>query len=153
MSDSATRPGAQRKADTLSKLRAQHADVWVASAHDSRPAHLVPLSLAWDGELVILALDPDAVTARNIVGSCRARLALGPTRDVVMIEAVLEGTVDVKDAPPAVADAYASQADWDPRLDDARLSYLLLRPQRIQAWREVDEIPGRTIMRDGGWLY
>jgi len=23
---------------------------------------------------------------------------------------------------------------------------------RVQAWREANEIPGRTLMRDGAWL-
>jgi hypothetical protein len=25
-------------------------------------------------------------------------------------------------------------------------------PRRIQAWREVNELPGRELMRDGHWL-
>jgi hypothetical protein len=28
----------------------------------------------------------------------------------------------------------------------------VLRPLRIQAWREVDELPGRTLMRGGAWI-
>ena len=153
MSGSAPRSGDKRKADTLAKLTEKHADVWVATAHDSRPAHLVPLSLAWDGERVILALDPASVTSRNIIDSTKARLALGRTRDVVIIDTTLDGVVDVNKAPTAVADTYASQADWDPRVGDAGYIYLLLRPRRIQAWREVDELPGRTLMRDGEWLF
>ncbi|MFI7307119.1 hypothetical protein ACIBM8_28280 [Micromonospora aurantiaca] len=27
-----------------------------------------------------------------------------------------------------------------------------ITPHRIQAWREADELPGRTLMRDGNWL-
>jgi hypothetical protein len=30
--------------------------------------------------------------------------------------------------------------------------FLVLRPVRIQAWRESDEIAGRTLMRDGAWV-
>jgi hypothetical protein len=30
---------------------------------------------------------------------------------------------------------------------------MLLRPQRIQAWREVNELRGRTVMRSGEWLF
>jgi hypothetical protein len=30
--------------------------------------------------------------------------------------------------------------------------FQVLRPRRIQAWRESNEIPGRTLMRDGTWL-
>ena len=45
----------------------------------------------------------------------------------------------------------AAQADWDPR-GSAGYVYLVLRPDRVQAWREADEIAGRTLMRDGAWL-
>ena len=71
-------------------------------------------------------------------------------RNVVMLDAVLDKSVDVADSG-ALGDAYAAQADWDPRGSQGYL-FLVLRPVRIQAWREVDEIPGRTLMRDGAWL-
>jgi hypothetical protein len=39
------------------------------------------------------------------------------------------------------------------REDDAlEMLVLLLRPERAQVWRGPDEIPGRTLMRDGTWL-
>jgi len=44
------------------------------------------------------------------------------------------------------------QADWDPRTAGASHAYLVLRPERIQAWREENELAGRTLMRDGTWL-
>ena len=47
--------------------------------------------------------------------------------------------------------AYAAQADWDPRLS-AGYVFFVLRPVRVQAWREANEIAGRTLMRDGSWL-
>jgi hypothetical protein len=79
-----------------------------------------------------------------------ARLAVGPTRDVVMIDAVLDQAVDVE-ADDALGSAYVAQADWDPRGSTGYV-FLVLRPMRVQAWREVSEIPGRTLMRDGTWL-
>lgn len=91
------------------------------------------------------------MTARGIASSGRARVAVGPTRDVVMIDAVLERTVPVADAGE-LGEAYAGQADWDPRQSGGSYQYVVLAPRRIQAWREVDEIAGRTIMRDGAWL-
>ena len=39
----------------------------------------------------------------------------------------------------------------DPRTTDG-YQFLVLRPERVLAWRESDEIAGRTIMRDGEWL-
>jgi hypothetical protein len=125
-------------------------DVWVATASASGKAHLVPLSLAWVNERMVIAVDEASVTARNLLASGEARLAVGPTRDVVMVDAVLESAVDVA-ADAALGAAYAGQADWDPR-NEAGYVFLVLRPVRVQAWREANEIPGRTLMRDGAWL-
>jgi hypothetical protein len=50
-----------------------------------------------------------------------------------------------------LGEAYAAQADWDPRTSSGYV-FLVLRPVRIQAWRESDEIAGRTLMRDGAWV-
>ena len=136
----------------LAKLDARHADAWVASASSAGKAHLVPLSYAWDGERIILAIQQTSATARNITASDRARLALGGTRDVVMIDATLDAVVDLERASPQLAGAYAQQADWDPRAANGEYVFLLLRPERIQAWREADEIAGRTLMRAGDWL-
>jgi hypothetical protein len=139
----------QRLADALAKLSEPNADVWVASAGPDG-AHLVPLSLAWVDGRVIIALSSESVTARNIVTSGTARLGLGPTRDVVMIDAELDGAHPVDDAPLPIGDGYAAQCDWDPR-GQIGYSYLMLRPVRVQAWREANEISGRTLMRDGVW--
>ena len=144
------RTRAQRKADTLAKLDAAKADAWVASASDDGP-YLVPLSLAWLDERVVLALSGSSRTARNIVARGAARIGLGHTRDVVMIDAVLERSVPVGEAG-ALADGYAAQADWDPRDSAGDYLYLVLRPDRIQAWREANEIAGRLLMRAGTWL-
>jgi hypothetical protein len=146
------RTGLQRKADVLEKLQARHADVWVASASEAGAAHLVPLSLAWHEERVMLVTPPESATARNIVRVRAARLALGGTRDVVMIDARLDEATLLSETSSELADAYALQADWDPRSSGGDFVVLLLRPHRIQAWREADEINGRTLMREGRWL-
>jgi hypothetical protein len=150
------RPPEQRKADTLAKLAAKDADVWVASVSEhgaGEPrAHLVPLSLAWIDERVVVALEAKSPTARNIIGQGAARLALGPTRDVVIIDALLDRAMEVADAPAALAEGHASQADWDPRDAGPGYVYLVLRPDRIQAWREANEIAGKTLMRSGAWI-
>ncbi|WP_277210633.1 pyridoxamine 5'-phosphate oxidase family protein [Isoptericola croceus] len=148
------RPREQRIADTLAMLTSPARDAWVASSSDDGAAqpYLIPLSLAWLQERVVLALPESSRTARNIAGISSTRLALGHTRDVVLVDAVLEQTVPMVDAPPALAQGYAAQADWDPREDPDGYVYLVLHPQQIQAWREVDELRGRTLMRDGAWV-
>lgn len=139
-----------RKADTLAMLATPEVDVWVATASASGEAHLVPLSLAWVDERLVVAVARTSVTHRNVVASGRARMAVGPTRDVVMVDAELERAVPVgEDAH--LGEAYAAQADWDPRQDSGYV-FLVMRPVRLQAWRQADEMAGRTLMRDGAWI-
>ncbi len=156
MTDRQPRTREQRRADTLARLSAPAADVWVATAGADAGGHaspyLVPLSLAWLDERVVLATEAGSVTARNIISQGRARLGLGPTRDVVMIDAELEQVYGLNEVPAALAQGYAMQADWDPRQSGGQMQFLVLRPQRIQAWREVNELPGRTLMRGGAWV-
>ncbi len=150
----APRTVTERKADTLAMLGTPAIDVWVASADivkGALRAHLVPLSLAWMDGRVVIAVGSDSATARNIRVHGTARLGLGPTRDVVMMDAVLEDMIGVAEAPSALADGYAAQADWDPRTADEYV-YVVLRPERIQAWRESNELSGRTLMRAGRWV-
>ncbi|WP_432477830.1 pyridoxamine 5'-phosphate oxidase family protein [Nocardioides sp. GXQ0305] len=144
------RDAATRKHDTLAMWATPAIDVWVATASADGGAHLVPVSLAWVEERMVIAVGAGSRTARDLAARGRCRLAVGPTRDVTMVDAVLERTVPV-DEDQALAEAYAGQADWDPRGSDGYV-YEVLRPERVQAWREVDEIPGRTLMRDGAWL-
>jgi hypothetical protein len=152
MTDQQPRTREQRKADTLAKLSAPAADVWVATAAADASAYLVPLSLAWLDERVVLATDAASVTARNVISQGHARLGLGPTRDVVLIDAELEQVYSLDEVPAGLARGYATQADWDPRESGGQMRFLVLRPQRIQAWREANELPGRTLMRGGAWI-
>jgi len=150
------RTGRQRKTDTLAKLSSHAADVWVATAMADADgqvnSHLVPLSLAWIDERIVLATEAGSVTASNLVSQGRARLGLGPTRDVVMVDAELEQVYGLGEVPADLARRYVAQADWDPRESGERMRFLVLRPLRVQAWREVNELPGRTLMRDGAWI-
>ena len=139
-----------RKSDTLAMLATRTVDVWVATASAAGAAHLVPLSLAWVDGRVVIAVETTSVTAHNLRASGKARLAVGPTRDVTMIDAALEREVDVA-TEDGLGEAYAAQADWDPRGGTGYV-FLVLRPVRVQAWRESNEIAGRTLMRDGAWL-
>jgi hypothetical protein len=144
------RAAAIRKADTLAMLRTPAIDVWVATASADATPYLVPVSLAWVDERAVIAVEGSSATARNLTTSGAARLAVGPTRDVVMMDVVLERAVAVGD-DRALGERYAAQADWDPRGSGGYV-FFVLRPTRMQAWREANEIAGRTLMRDGAWL-
>jgi hypothetical protein len=142
---------AQRKADVVAKLTAPRADAWVATGSQSGP-YLVPLSVHWTGARLVIAVEPSSRTARNLDRSRSARVALGGTRDVVMIDAEVTRIDPDDDVDEDVAARYAAQAEWDPRESRDPFVYVVLRPTRIQAWREVNELPGRTVLRDGEWL-
>jgi len=150
VADARTR--AERIADTRALLARPELDAWVASWSADGGGHLVPLSAAWDGTHLILATEPAALTTRNLEQVPRARLGLGHTRDVVMIDAVVEQSTAADDAPAPIVDAYVTQSGWDPRATGVPFMVHVLTPVRIQAWREANEIEGRTLMRDGRWL-
>ncbi len=92
MADPNVRDHETRKADAVAMLSTQGADVWVATASDAGVPYLVPVSLAWVNDRVVIAVEGSSRTAGNLAASGKARLAVGPTRDVVMIDAVLEAS-------------------------------------------------------------
>jgi hypothetical protein len=139
----------QRRADTIARLERDD-DIWVATASDGRP-HLVPLSLAWDGSKVILATPLHSPTARNAEASGEVRLAAGISRDVTIIEAAV-AVLPCDSAPDAIAQAYSERTGWDPRQEDVPHAFLVATPRVMRAWKSLEEIAGRTIMRDGSWL-
>ena len=139
----------QRKRDTLEQLRGA-VDLWVASAGEDGDAHLVPLSYYWDGSTLTVATVRASRTARNLIRSGRARVALGPTRDVVIIDGSVEAIA--LGADPALEDAHARATGFDPRTLAAEYVYLRITPHAIQAWREENELAGRDVMRNGRWL-
>jgi hypothetical protein len=53
--------------------------------------------------------------------------------------------------PVATGDAFAARIGFDPRKLDG-YAYFRVRPRRVQAWRESNEIKGRDLMRDGHWI-
>ncbi len=59
-----------------------------------------------------------------------------------MIDAELEQVYGLDEVPAGLARLYAMQADWDPCESSDRIRFLVLRPEWIQAWREVNELPG-----------
>ncbi|MGW0601286.1 pyridoxamine 5'-phosphate oxidase family protein [Streptomyces sp. NPDC002776] len=145
------RPAKQRKLDTLRRLEHDE-DLWVATAGTGGGApYLVPLSFLWDGETLLLATPAASPTGRNLKATGTVRIGLGPTRDVVMID----GTVDALTADGLRAsegDRFAARTGFDPRELTAEYLYFRVRPQRVQAWREANELAGRELMRDGVWL-
>lgn len=142
----------QRKSDALAKLTASGENVWVASASPTGVVHLVPVSHTWNENRVVVATEPTARTLTNVTANPRVRLALGETRDVVVIDADFVEAVPKAEAPANLADAYSAQAGWDPRTEADDYTYLVFAPERIEVWQEGEDLTGRTVMRDGSWM-
>jgi nitroimidazol reductase NimA-like FMN-containing flavoprotein (pyridoxamine 5'-phosphate oxidase superfamily) len=143
------RARAERVRDTLARFEGD-VDVWVATAGADGP-FLTPLSFWWDGTTFWLSTWPTAPTGRNLLADPKIRLGFGVTRDVVMVDGTAEGTPDT-DVDPAVADAFAARTGFDPRAETHPFTYFRVRPERVRAWREANELTGRLLMRDGAWI-
>ncbi len=144
------RSGAERRRDTEHRLSVD-VDLWVASSSVAGEPYLVPLSFDWDGETVLLATPAAGPTGRNLASGRGVRLALGHTRDVCMIDGDVE-VLEIDVLPPERGDTFAARTGFDPRALSTPYRWFRITPRRIQAWREVDELPARNLMRDGRWL-
>ncbi len=144
------RSRAQRRRDTEYRLP-HDIDIWVASASADGAPYLVPLSFDWDGEALLVATPTGSPTGRNLAATRAVRLGLGHTRDVSMIEGEVEA-LEIDALPRERGDRFAAHPGFAPRAMATPYRWFRITPRRIQAWREVNELPGRELMRDGRWL-
>ncbi|MFL5758197.1 MAG: pyridoxamine 5'-phosphate oxidase family protein [Thermomicrobiales bacterium] len=148
MTESA-RSGLQRKQDALNRL-AQDVDAWVATADGgSGTPYLVPLSFLWDGSTLLISTPATSPTSRNLQATGKVRLGIGPTRDLILIEGTAEAVTAIESE---LGDAFAAKTGFDPRQLTTHYLYFRIRPLRLQAWREENELAGRELMRDGQWI-
>jgi hypothetical protein len=134
------RSTAQRVTDTLHRLE-HDVDAWVATASPDGEPCMVPLSFLWDGSALLFSTLDSNPTARNLAANGQARVAVGPTRDVVLIECAVEA-VPVADLAPGVVEAFAVKTGFRP---GPRYVYLRMTPLWVQAWREVNELAERDL--------
>ena len=144
------RSRAQRRRDTEHRL-SHDIDIWVASASADGAPYLVPLSFDWDGERLLVATPAASPTGRNLAATRAVRLGLGHTRDVSMIAGDVE-VLAIDALAQEQGDRFAARAGFDPRALATPYRWFRIAPRRIQAWREVNELPDRELMRDGRWL-
>ncbi len=141
------RSTSQRIVDTVSRLE-NDTDAWVASTDAAWP-WLTPLCLLWHDGHLLFATDSSTPTASNARTLPEVRVALGHTRDVVIVQgqAAISGSADLTGDEAA---GYQTKHGSDPRTwADA---VIRVRPVRILAWREENELAGRLLMRAGRWL-
>jgi hypothetical protein len=141
----------QRLRDTLARLE-HDVDAWFATADPAGLPYLVPLSFLWDGQALLISTARTNPTARFLEATGKVKVALGLTRDVVLIDAEVRETIPADEIPAEVGDAFAARTGFDPREQRGSYPYFRLVPLQIQAWREVNELAGRDLMVDGKWL-
>jgi hypothetical protein len=145
------RTAQQRKADTLRRLE-NDMDTWVATADPATGTpYLVPLSFVWDGATMLISTPAASPTSRNLRATGRARLGIGPTRDLVLIEGTVQAETAASEIGAEVGDAFAAKTGFDPR-ELTGYAYFRIQPQRLQAWREANELAGRDLIRGGVWV-
>ncbi len=150
MSDAVPRSRDERIRDTIARFE-QDVDAWVATAAPAGEPHLVPLSFLWWNQQLVIATEDRSPTIRNLRASPSIRLGIGLVRDVILVT----GTATLIPAPDidrTVADAFATKAGFDPRESSGSYTYAFVTPTSIRAWREVDELPNRDLMKSGAWL-
>jgi hypothetical protein len=140
----------QRRRDTLDRLE-RDVDAWVATADATGATpYLVPLSFLWDDGTLLIATPSSSPTGRNLQATGKVRLGIGPTRDLVLIEGTVARVLPASEVPDELGDAFAAKTGFDPRqLSGYR--YFRIHPQRLQAWREANELEGRELMAGGQW--
>jgi hypothetical protein len=150
MMTAAPRSQQQRKHDALHRLE-NDVDAWIATADSGTGTpHMVPLSFLWNGAALLIATPTASVTGRNLLASGKVRVGIGPTRDLVLIEGTASA-LPATEIPDAVGDAFAVKTGFDPRRLTTSYHYFYVYPQRLQAWREANELDDRELMRGGLW--
>jgi hypothetical protein len=127
--DPRSRP--QRRRDTEHRLT-HDIDAWVASASADGAPYLVPLCFDWDGEALLGATPTDSPTGRNLAATGAARLRLGHTRDVSMIDGEVE-VLEIDALPQERGDRFAACTRFDPRAPATPYRWFRISPRRIQA--------------------
>ncbi len=150
MTEAAVRRSTRERIENVLALLSSEMDAWIASADPDGTGYLIPLTFFWDGAALIFATPENSRTARNLRRAGKTRIGLGGTRDVVMIDGRVELIAIADD--PALAEGFATNTDFDPRLETPEYVMIKVIPEKIQAWRTAAELTDRDVMKNGVWL-
>lgn len=138
----------QKKSDSLHRLE-RDKDLWIASTNLKGDPYLVPLSFWWNGISLFISTVLKNPTAKNIVATGKARVALGHTRDVILLDVYV--TLLESNKTKECGDEFTKKCGWDPRKANG-YRFFRLEPYHIEAWREENEHSERVLMKKGKWL-
>lgn len=96
--------------------------------------YLIPLSLQWNGETLLVSTPADSITGKNMATTGKARLGLGDTRDVTVIEGSVQ-SLEMDELSKERANRFATRTGFDPRDLTTPYRWFLITHQWIQAWR------------------
>jgi pyridoxamine 5'-phosphate oxidase-like protein len=142
---------AERKAAVMKALEAND-HMWLATADSAGIPQLIAVSTLWDGTDLVIATRVETKTARNLAESGRAKLSHGTPDDVILVDAVLEGSAPAGSAGDDLSRRFKQANGWDPAEEGDDWGFYRLRPRRIQAYRGYGELEGRDVMKGGRWL-
>ena len=151
MAGSSGRSADERKRDVLAVLE-RNGDAFVATASRDGKPHLIVVATWWIGSEIVLATMTSTRTARNLNEGATARLAYGPSDDVVMVDARLAGSEPAGDGSSELAQGFAAACGWNPGEESGDWTLFRLEPRKIQAYRGYGETAGRDVMLGGEWL-
>lgn len=149
MTDPAPRSLETRRLDTLKRLETD-VDAWVSTASADGTPYLMPLSFLWENGTILLSTAKNNPTSLNLQANPLVHLSIGETRDVVLIAGTAE-VLKSEALPQETGDAFATKTGFDPRTLKSPYLYFRVTPTRIQAWREVNELPNRDLMLNSTW--
>ena len=145
---STPRPHNERVAAARLRLEREF-QMWLSTGGQAGP-HLIPVAFVVDDGAIVTATGESSRTVRNLRETGRARVAVGTTSDVVMVDTALDALVPVPEVATDVADRFAA-VSHDPRRMPGYV-FIRLLPRRVQVWNGFHEFPGRTVMLKGEWL-
>jgi hypothetical protein len=100
---------------------------------------------------LLVATPSFSPTGRNLRTTGKVRLGIGTTRDVVLIERTAR-SLAAAEITDELGDAFAAKTGFDPRRLTSNYLYFRIYSQRLQTWREVNDLEDRELMRSGSWV-
>jgi hypothetical protein len=150
MTSTPLRDIATRKKDVLDAL-AKNGRFWLGTADPTGKPHVIAVSAWWHSDALVMATLGTSRTARNMEMNPHVTLAGGAFNDAIVIHAQMIESRAVADAPE-LARGFKAAMGWEPSEVSEGWSFFTLRPIKIQAFREFEEIEGRDVMVRSRWL-
>jgi hypothetical protein len=113
--------------------------------------YLVPLSFLWDGTTLLVATPSSSPTSRNLQATGKGPPRHRPDPRSRPHRGNCGCTGGYRD-PGRGRRRLRSQDGFDPRQLTTSYLYFRIHPQRLQAWREANELKDRELMRGGHWI-